>query len=167
MLDIPTYSLDYSEAEAVDTITPIRASSPPRARSEWMSQTHMSMSMSLDDLTPPLLVSARKGDVRFIKMLVRGGADPNQTWERGLTPLLQAVKADNAKETVECLLDLGGKMNHTDKYGNTALSLAIQRESYEVYIQSNSTAKGCPLFYCVRVLTHLSLGGYVLSRARR
>ena len=138
MSDIPTWNLDYSEAEACDTITPIRASSPPRARSEWMSNAHMSMTMSLDDLTPPLLVSARKGDVRFIKLLVKGGADPNQIWERGLTPLLQAVKADNAKETVECLLDLGARMNHTDKYGNTALSLAIQRESYDVsYFYSN------------------------------
>jgi ankyrin repeat protein len=71
--------------------------------------------------------------LQFLRTLVQGGADPSQTWDRGLTPLLQAVKAEHhAKATVACLLDLGARINATDAYGNTALSLAIQRESFEV-----------------------------------
>jgi uncharacterized protein len=70
------------------------------------------------------LVAVRNGNVRDASAWLKRGADPNLLDERGETPLMQAVRADDNHEVVMLLLDNRAKSYLRNPLGETALMLA-------------------------------------------
>lgn len=70
------------------------------------------------------LIALRNGNAREVQAWLRRGADPNLLDERGETPLIQAVRADDSDEIVMLLLDNRAKSYLRNPLGETALMLA-------------------------------------------
>ncbi|MBS4097391.1 MAG: ankyrin repeat domain-containing protein [Sulfuricella sp.] len=70
------------------------------------------------------LIAVRNGNVREVQAWLKRGADPNLRDERGETPLLQAVRADDNHEVVTVLLENRAKSYLRNPLGETALMLA-------------------------------------------
>jgi ankyrin repeat protein len=62
-------------------------------------------------------------NAQVIQWLVKHGADPNYHGSDGITPLINAVAHPC---NVEALLRTGARLNETDKWGRTALKVAIE-----------------------------------------
>ena len=94
----------------------------------------------------PLGVACQKKNVRLIKTLVKGGADPNLTTadsESELTvryelPLCIAVQKGN-RELAELLLNRGAKVNVLSPRGQSALQLALEKLTNVYYYRSMQT----------------------------
>jgi hypothetical protein len=62
-------------------------------------------------------------NTQVIQWLVKHGADPNYHGSDGITPLISAVAHPC---NVKALLKAGARLNETDKWGRTALKVAIE-----------------------------------------
>lgn len=93
----------------------------------------------------PFLLAARAGDVTAMRILAAAGADPLLATDEGLTPLMQAagigrvagesrVTERMALEATKLALELGGKVDQRDDYGNTAL-IGATWEGFDNVIQ--------------------------------
>jgi ankyrin repeat protein len=89
----------------------------------------------------PFLQAAKLGDVAYMKLLVKYGADPNIKTAEGATPLMAAAGVgiwqvgesagsnEEAFEAVKLCYDLGNDVNAVDANGETALHGAAHRGS--------------------------------------
>ncbi|XP_048110657.1 ankyrin repeat domain-containing protein 34B [Alosa alosa] len=89
----------------------------------------------------PLITAAQQGKLRLVRLLLEGGAQVNESNQRGETPLLVACKAMRGDQSgcsvmlklVRFLLKHGAEPNVQDKTGRTALMYAcIERAGVEV-----------------------------------
>ncbi len=86
-----------------------------------------------DSLATMLLRKADWHDYDGIKWLLEHGADPNRMTHWGLTAVHQALRRDNALETIEAMLDHGADPtleNRSD--GKSAVELAARRGRSDV-----------------------------------
>jgi len=78
-----------------------------------------------------LRAAALKGDVKCLRELLKGGADPNARYQYGMTPLHDvAMVCDvidsltgNCVDVAEALLENGADPNAREGWGQTALHL--------------------------------------------
>jgi ankyrin repeat protein len=89
----------------------------------------------------PFLQAAKLGDVAYMKLLVKYGADPNIKTSEGATPLMAAAGVgiwqvgesagsnEEAFEAVRLCYELGNDVNAVDANGETALHGAAHRGS--------------------------------------
>lgn len=77
-----------------------------------------------DTLLDDFLIAVRNGNARDAQAWLKRGADPNLRDERGETPLMQAVRADDNGEVVTVLLGNGAKSYLRNPLSETALMLA-------------------------------------------
>ncbi|XP_062407647.1 ankyrin repeat domain-containing protein 34B [Sardina pilchardus] len=89
----------------------------------------------------PLITAAQQGKLRLVRLLLEGGAQVNESNQRGETPLLAACKAMRGEQDgssvmlklVRFLLKHGAEPNVQDKTGRTALMYAcMERAGAEV-----------------------------------
>lgn len=71
-----------------------------------------------------LLAAVQDGDGESVRSLVDAGVDVDGRDERGLTPLMWAVKLDDRDDMVQVLSDLGAGLDLASDDGNTALAMA-------------------------------------------
>jgi ankyrin repeat protein len=74
-------------------------------------------------ISPALLIAATNGDTEIVRILLDGGAGPNETNEDGVTPLMGAAMKGH-KELVEMLLAGGADPRQRARDGDTAHYLA-------------------------------------------
>jgi len=77
-----------------------------------------------------MVLAAREGDLESTKVLVRAGADVNQTTEYGWTPLLTATNNRHYK-LAAFLVEHGADVNRANKGGWTPLYLAADNRNIE------------------------------------
>ena len=76
----------------------------------------------------PLFFAARKGNIEATKALIKNGADVNAKHPNyGDTPLHWAVKNQH-KDVIKLLISSGAEVNAKNKYKETPLDLAKQKE---------------------------------------
>lgn len=78
-----------------------------------------------------LIESSNMGDETKVEVLLRNGANVNQTGELGLTALHHAVFSSN-RLVVKTLLKYGADINAINDEGETPLIYAIRKDSYSV-----------------------------------
>lgn len=74
----------------------------------------------------PLYIAARMGAVEVVECLLQHGADPNKQCFDKQTALQIAIKTGH-NEVVACLLKYKVNVTLQDRFGNTALHMAMQR----------------------------------------
>ena len=80
----------------------------------------------------PLHFAALGRRVEVLRLLVERKADLESRDEQGRTPLVVAAREMAGPDVVRTLLDLGARIDSTDRFGDTALSLAAWRGSADV-----------------------------------
>jgi len=84
----------------------------------------------------PMMFAAQQGDVDSARILLRGGAKPNDAQPRtGLTPLMIA-SAMGHTTTVDLLLDNGANPNLVDGNGYTSLHRVVRDSDYGIDLAS-------------------------------
>ncbi len=78
-----------------------------------------------------LCVASQKGHTDGVKLLIKAGADVNQPWGDGATPLYMASQNSRA-EAVEILIQAGADVNQGKDGGATPLFIASQKGHTEV-----------------------------------
>lgn len=71
-----------------------------------------------------LLAAVQDGDPETVRSLVEAGVEIDGRDERGLTPLMWAVKLEDRDEMVQVLSELGADVDLASDNGNTALAMA-------------------------------------------
>ena len=85
-----------------------------------------------DDGPTALMTACINEHTNIVKMLINNGADINrQDNNNGATPLIEASFRDNP-EIVSLLLENGADVNIIDKWGDSAITKAIEYENTEV-----------------------------------
>src|SRR6185295_14551101 len=81
-----------------------------------------------DSLATLLLRKADWHDLEGMTWLLEHGADPNHMTHWGLTALHQAIRRDNARRSIETMLNHGGDATPTTRAdGKTSVALAARR----------------------------------------
>jgi ankyrin repeat protein len=76
----------------------------------------------------PMLFAAREGCTECVLALLEGGADPDFTDAKNVTPLFMAI--DNAHlDTAKVLIEAGANVNKWDWWGRTALFAAVDQHA--------------------------------------
>ena len=91
---------------------------------------------SAPSLTAPLLGKALQSSIRSTRLdevasIIEFGANVNETYETGFTPLSLAASMGLA-DIVSLLIDSGSGINIFDGHGNTPLTTALLRDKEEV-----------------------------------
>jgi len=81
--------------------------------------------VSADDIAPPLKRA-------LVELLLKNGADPNVTGELNLSALMRITGVRDIPDEIrfqmtEMMLDAGAKIDHADKFGQTAFESALSR----------------------------------------
>ena len=86
--------------------------------------------------------AAQKGHIKCMAVLLQAGADVNEQYKYGVTPLMKAAQNNlDRSECVELLIQAGGNLNKQDQGGRTALIRAIvdcRDKCTEVLIQAGA-----------------------------
>ena len=77
------------------------------------------------------VTAALKGDVKGLRRLIKGGANPNQAINLGWTPLMSATICGHS-EAVKLLLEHNADPNQANIVGDTALMFAEQNGHSEI-----------------------------------
>ena len=80
----------------------------------------------------PLLYAARDGRLESVQILVKAGADVNQTEANSITPLVIAIN-NNQVQTARFLLDQGADFNAMDWYGRSPLWSAVELRNMDIH----------------------------------
>jgi ankyrin repeat protein len=139
-----------TDQEKVDSLELIRelleAGAEPNARVQrklWFSPTSHDRGWVDHSGATPFWRAAMSSDVEVMKVLVAGGADPNLSSAKGITPLMVAAglgwignfsqnAPDSWMEAVRYCLELGNDINAVDDDGFTALHGAASRGDNEM-----------------------------------
>ena len=132
-----SYASDHTNIEMVEEL--IRAGCRPGP--EWCFSTgnidivrllfQNGANINPEDRYRNPLMSSR-GEV--MKYLLREGADPNLGLDHGNGSKLQESVFEGYYENVELLLNYGADLNHTDKYGNISLNVAIDGNFVDIIL---------------------------------
>lgn len=119
-------------------------------------------STSADTTTPPPSVLAAALDPARIEEAVRGGANVNETNDRGQTALMMAVQSE-ATEAVGALLRADAEVNAQDQNGDVALGLYLEGlfdpVPFAAALIDNGAAVEAPNFGGVTPLMYASRSG--------
>jgi len=86
-----------------------------------------------DDGRSPLHYATIAGDMAFMDMLVRKGANINEAEKKsGWTPLFYAIRLSRKVETIEWLISKGADLNIRDLIGRSPLALANQTQRTDI-----------------------------------
>ena len=81
---------------------------------------------NISGLTPLMFAAMPGGDVRIVELLLARGADVNgSNPDNGYTALMGAVE-ESSREIVSALIKAGADLHAKNKFGQTALSIAIK-----------------------------------------
>ena len=97
--------------------------------------------------------AAEAGYYNCVKFLIEAGADVNR-YEDGLGRV--ALSMTYSLEILDLLIEAGACVNHDDEFGNTALSLAVERGSVEFadrLIKAGADVNWCPVYSAKTPLT--------------
>ncbi|MFF3920174.1 ankyrin repeat domain-containing protein [Streptomyces sp. NPDC001852] len=72
----------------------------------------------------PLHAAALRGDLSGVEQLITAGADPNAADDNGFTPLHLAAQ-EGQLAAARLLLDAGAEVDRQNRFGNTALFVAV------------------------------------------
>jgi len=113
----------------VEPVRSLLASIPPTLLTSLQNISY------IDHTPTPLHMACKGGSKEIVTMLLEKGITPNQTDEKGRTPLFYLINKRKLGKDLSIIDDLvkqGAKLDETDNSGKTALMVAIIEEDKEV-----------------------------------
>ncbi|RHZ43686.1 uncharacterized protein CDV56_101993 [Aspergillus thermomutatus] len=101
---------------------------------EFIFELRSSETQMRDRPTTSLHIAAHFGLTDLLRLLIDGGAEVDASDERGVTPLLSAVKAGHVNATVFLITESGANPNLKDVAGGTAMAYAAMY-GYEAIVR--------------------------------